>query len=117
MERFGNHIPLIRREDVRGLVSRRPVWQVRPLGVEAVRRHARQMENDAARFYTRAAGRATDGYPARLLGDLAAAEAEHETTAGEIEAKRPARRRARARGRRRAAPLRAADRAARAWSG
>ena len=87
MERFGNHIPLIRREDIKGLVSRRPVWQVRPLGVEAVRRHARQMENDAARFYTQAAGRATDTEVRRLLGDLAAAEAVHETTAGEIEAK------------------------------
>ena len=88
MERFGNHIPLIRREDVKGLVSRRPVWQVRPLGVEAVRGHARQMENDAARFYTQAAGRATDTAVRRLLGDLAAAEAVHEHTAGQIEAKR-----------------------------
>ena len=88
MERFGNHIPLIRREDIRGLVSRRPVWQIRPLGVEAVRRHARQMENDAARFYSQAAGRATDAEIRKLLGDLAAAEAVHETTAHEIEAKR-----------------------------
>ena len=87
MERFGNHIPLIRREDIRGLVSRRPVWQVRPLGVDAVRRHAQKMENDAARFYSRAAGRATDADVRRLLGDLAAAEAAHETTAGETLAK------------------------------
>ncbi len=86
-ERFGAHIPLIRREDVRGLVSRRPVWQVRPLGLEAVRRHARRMENDAARFYTRAASRASDAAVRRLLGDLAVAEAEHEHTAGTIEAK------------------------------
>jgi rubrerythrin len=86
-ERFGSHIPLIRREDIRGLTSRRPVWQVRPLGLDAVRRHARQMENDAAKFYTRAAGRATDTAVRRLLGDLAAAEAEHEHTAGAIEAK------------------------------
>ena len=88
MERFGNHIPLIRREDIRGLVSRRPIWQVRSLGVEAVRRHAQKMENDAARFYSQAAGRATDAEVRRLLGDLAAAEAAHETTAGEIEARR-----------------------------
>ena len=88
MERFGKHIPLIRREDIRGLVSRRPIWQVRSLGVEAVRRHAQKMENDAARFYSQAAGRATDAEVRRLLGDLAAAEAAHETTAGEIEARR-----------------------------
>ena len=86
-ERFGSHIPLIRREDIKGMVSRRPVWQVRPLGVDAVRRHARQMEIDAARFYAQAAGRATDTAVRRLLGDLAAAEAEHEHTAGAIEAK------------------------------
>ena len=86
-ERFGTHIPLIRREDIRGFVSRRPIWQIRPLGVEAVRRHARQMENDAARFYTQAASRATDTAVRRLLGDLAAAEAQHESTAGSIEAK------------------------------
>ncbi len=59
--------------------SRRPVWQVRPLGVEAVRRQARQMENDAARFYREAAGRTTDAAIRKLLGDLAAAEAQHET--------------------------------------
>ena len=88
MHRFGNHIPLIRREDIRGLVSRRPIWQVRPLGVEAVRRHARQMENDAAKFYNESASRSTDAEIRRLLGDLAAAEAQHETTAGEIEARR-----------------------------
>src|SRR5437016_6085892 len=51
VEKFGPHIPLIRRQDVRGFVQRKPVWQVRPLGLEAVRRHARQMETDAARFY------------------------------------------------------------------
>ena len=88
IERFGTHIPLIRREDIRGLTSRRPVWQVRPLGVEVIRRHARQMENDAAKFYTTAASRATDTSVRRMLGDLAAAEAQHERTAGRIEAKR-----------------------------
>ena len=87
-ERFGTHIPLIRRQDVRGFVPRRAIWQFRPLGLDAVRNHARQMENDAARFYREAAGRATDTAVRRLLGDLAAAEAQHETTAGTIEARR-----------------------------
>ena len=31
-QRFGEHIPLIRRQDVKGFVQRRPVWLVRPLG-------------------------------------------------------------------------------------
>lgn len=88
IERFGSHIPLIRRQDVSGFVARRPVWQFRPLGVDVVRRQARQMELDAARFYQQAAGRATDATIRKLLGDLAAAEALHEHTASEIEAKR-----------------------------
>jgi rubrerythrin len=37
VSRFGDHIPLVRRQDVRGNVARKPVWQIRPLGVDAVR--------------------------------------------------------------------------------
>ena len=80
--RFGSHIPLVRRADVRGFVSRRPHWQVRARGIEAIRRHARQMEYDAGRFYQQAAARATDAGIRRLLGDLAAAELSHEHMAG-----------------------------------
>ena len=88
VERFGRHIPLVRRQDVSGFNARRPIWQLRPLGVDAVRRQARQMELDAARFYQRAAGRTTDTSIRKLLGDLATAEAQHEHTASEIEARR-----------------------------
>jgi rubrerythrin len=86
--KFGTHIPLIRRQDVRGFVQRKRLWQVRLQGIDAVRRQARQMEQDAARFYQHAASRATDADVRKLLGDLAAAEAKHERTAGEIEEKR-----------------------------
>ena len=86
--RFGDHIPLVRRQDVRGNVARKPVWQVRPLGVEAVRRHAAQMERDAERFYRQAAARSTDAAVRKLLGDLAEAEAGHERKAAEIADKR-----------------------------
>ena len=86
--KFGDHIPLIRRVDVRGWVQRRPIWQLRPLGINVVRGHARQMEQDAARFYQQAATRTTDAAIRKLLGDLAAAEAEHETAAARIEATR-----------------------------
>ena len=88
VRRYGDHIPLVRRQDVRGNIARKPVWQVRPLGVDAVRRHAAQMERDAERFYRRAAGRSTDAATRRLLGDLAEAEAGHERRAGEAEAQR-----------------------------
>lgn len=86
--RFGDHIPLVRRQDVRGNVARKAVWQVRSLGVDAVRRYAAQMERDAETFYRQAATRTTDAGIRLLLGDLAEAEAGHEQKAGEIEAKR-----------------------------
>jgi rubrerythrin len=86
--KFGSHIPLVRRQDVRGFVQRKRLWQVRMHGIDAVRRQAQQMEQDAGRFYQHAASRATDASIRKLLGDLAAAELQHERTAGEIEAKR-----------------------------
>jgi erythrin-vacuolar iron transport family protein len=36
-EKFGDHIPLLRRQDIRGFVRRKPVWLVRPLGLDTVR--------------------------------------------------------------------------------
>ncbi len=86
--RFGDHIPLVRRCDVRGNPVRKPVWQVRARGVEAVRRYAGEMERDAERFYRLAAARTTDAAARKLLGDLAEAEAAHEIAADEAEAKR-----------------------------
>lgn len=85
--RFGDHIPLIRREDVKGFVSRRPIWLVRPLGIKAVRRQAEIMEMETRRFYERAAQSVTDASTRKLLGDLAEAERAHETAAASIEEK------------------------------
>jgi erythrin-vacuolar iron transport family protein len=87
-ERFGDHIPLIRRQDVRGNLLRKPHWQVRIAGVEAVRKHAAQMEQDAERFYRLAASRTTDVRVRKLLGDLADTEANHERRAGDIQDER-----------------------------
>jgi erythrin-vacuolar iron transport family protein len=86
VSKFGDHIPLVRRQDVRGWVQRKPIWQLRPLGVDAVRRQARQMEFDAAQFYQRAVTQTEDVAIRKLMGDLAAAEAAHEQTAAQIEA-------------------------------
>jgi erythrin-vacuolar iron transport family protein len=88
VSRFGNHIPLVRRQDVRGFVQRKKLWQVRLQGIDAVRQQAQQMEQDAGRFYQHAASRTTDAAIRKLLGDLATAESQHERTAGEIGAKR-----------------------------
>src|SRR5229473_1173332 len=59
-QKFGEHIPLIRRQDVRGFVKRKPVWLVRPLGLETVRRQASAMEVETRNFYERASVRAQD---------------------------------------------------------
>jgi rubrerythrin len=58
--KFGEHIPLIRRQDVRGYIPQKPVWQARPLGIETVRAHAHEMELAAARFYRQATARTSD---------------------------------------------------------
>ncbi len=80
-ENFGEHIPLIRRHDVRGFLRHKPVWQIRPLGLDAVRELAESMELETQRFYRLAASRTTDASIRSLLGDLADAEVEHERLA------------------------------------
>ncbi|CAO3400612.1 iron exporter MbfA [Azospirillum sp. 11R-A] len=85
--RFGDHIPLIRRQDVKGFVERKPVWLTRPLGVDTVRRQAELMEAETKRFYTRAAERSQDTAIRQLLGDLAEEERRHEAKAERLEAK------------------------------
>ena len=75
--RFGDVIPLIRREHVSGYYARRPVWLVENLGLERMRDEAEAMEREAEAFYRKAAARTTDADTRKLLGDLAAAEAGH----------------------------------------
>ncbi len=85
--RFGDVIPLIRREHVAGFYARKPVWLVRNLGLDKIRAQASAMEHEAEAFYRMAAGRATDAETRKLLGDLAAAEAGHESLADALEAR------------------------------
>ena len=80
-KKFGGHIPLIRRQDVKGFVQRKPLWLVRPLGLEAVRRFTASMEYETRQFYEKAAARATDAEIRLLLDDLAQAERRHEVNA------------------------------------
>ena len=84
-QRFGSHIPLIRRQDVKGFVSRPAVWLVRPIGPSAVRNAIEQMESETRRFYNFALNRTTDASTRQLLGDLAEAEAKHSAHADTIE--------------------------------
>ncbi len=84
--RFGEVIPLIRREHVAGFYARRPVWLTRNLSLETIRGEAAAMEAQAERFYLKAAERTSDAATRKLLGDLAAAEAGHERAAVGLEA-------------------------------
>jgi erythrin-vacuolar iron transport family protein len=75
--RFGDVIPLIRREHVAGFYARRPVWLTANLSLDRIRAEAHAMESQAAKFYLRAAANTSDAPTRKLLGDLAAAEAGH----------------------------------------
>ena len=83
-DRFGEHIPLIRAQDVRGFVKRRPVWLVRPLGLNAVRKASEAMELETKRFYEAAARRSVDAGVRQLLGDLAEEERHHAQAAEQM---------------------------------
>jgi len=86
-KKFGNRLPYITRQDVRGFMTRRPIWLMDKLRVDAVRRQAEMMELEASRFYTKAAARTQDVDVRKLLGDLALIEQGHEATARQIEQK------------------------------
>ena len=83
--KFGEHIPLIRRQDVRGFVERPALWLVRPLRIEAVRKEASTMEVETRRFYEKAAARTQDASIRQLLDDLANEERGHELRAQELD--------------------------------
>jgi len=80
-EKFGEFLPLVRRQDVKGFVQHKPLWLVRPLGLDEVRKYAATMEYETARFYRKAAEASRDASIRKLLDDLADAEDRHESTA------------------------------------
>jgi rubrerythrin len=83
--RFGEVIPLIRREHVAGFYHRKPVWLIKNLGIERIRDEAAAMEVGAEQFYLKAAQQTADADTRRLLGELALAEAGHERSAERLE--------------------------------
>jgi len=87
VERFGDHIPMNPAPGHPRWIRRPPHWQVRALGIDAVRAHARQMEEESAKFYLMAAAQTSDAAARKLLGDLAETEMFHENKAAEIEAR------------------------------
>jgi rubrerythrin len=85
--KFGDHIPLIRREDIRGFVKRKPLWLVKPLGIEAVRSYVSLMELETKRFYENAIRHTSDASIKLLLSELAAEEGAHIEHAEHLETK------------------------------
>jgi rubrerythrin len=83
--RFGEHIPLIRRHDVKGFIQRRPVWLARPLRIQDVRKQVEVMELETRRFYERAIQQVSDAGVRKLLGDLAEVERRHYATAESLQ--------------------------------
>ena len=84
-QKFGEHIPLIRRQDVRGFVQRRPVWLARPLRLKTMRNQVSAMEEETRRFYEKAAANSLDAGIRQLLDDLAQEERSHEFRVEELE--------------------------------
>jgi len=111
-QKFGDHIPLIRRQHVRGFVQRKPIWLNTPLRLEQIRAQVSAMEVETRRFYERAAARAQDASIRQLLDDLAAEESAHVERAAELEQYRTQTRGPRRREQSQAAAVRVADCAA-----
>jgi rubrerythrin len=84
-DRFGEHLPLIRRQDVKGFIERRPVWLVRPLRIDDVGKQAEVMRLESRRFYERAIQQVGDASVRKLLGDLAEVEPRHDATAESLQ--------------------------------
>lgn len=85
-KKFGDYLPLIRRQDVKGFIQHKtsPLWLMRPLGLDDVRKYAENMEYEAERFYRKAAAGARDASVRQLLIELAEAEAGHESLAHKL---------------------------------
>jgi rubrerythrin len=88
-QKFGDYLPLIRRQDVKGFIRHKPLWLTRPLGLDEVRKYAASMEYEAARFYRTAAASARDASVRELLGNLADIEDQHEHLAEKLGEKIP----------------------------
>jgi erythrin-vacuolar iron transport family protein len=85
--KFGEYLPLIRRQDVKGFIKKKPLWLMQPLNLEEVRKYAEDMEFEAARFYRRAAETTRDASIRQLVTELAEAEVAHKSLAHKLEQK------------------------------
>jgi rubrerythrin len=84
-QKFGEHIPLIRRQDVKGFYSRKPIWLSSVLTIPMIRREIEGMEQEARNYYVAAIAQTSDAAVRQLLGDLAAEESKHYEIAEEMD--------------------------------
>src|SRR5277367_85984 len=84
-KQFGEHIPLIRRQDVQGFYTRKPLWLTANLTVPLIRAEIETMEDEARKFYELAIAQTSDAAVRQLLGDLAAEESKHYELAEEMD--------------------------------
>lgn len=84
-ERFGEHLPAIRRDDVKGFLKRRPTWLTKRMAPEKMAQEVAVMEVEAANFYERAATQTTDVALRALFTHLAEVERGHEQKAADLE--------------------------------
>ena len=84
-QKFGEHIPLIRRQDVQGFYTRKPLWLTANLTVPLIRAEIETMEDEARKFYELAIAQTSDAAVRQLLGDLAAEESKHYELAEEMD--------------------------------
>ena len=89
-KKFGEHIPLVRRQDVKGFIVPRSSFLLHALRPEKAREQAALMEMDARRFYEAVAQKSKDTAVRQLLGDLAQEEQRHERIAQHINDKQTA---------------------------
>jgi rubrerythrin len=82
--KFGEYLPLIRRQDVKGFITKKPIWLMQPLNLDEVRKYAEDMEFEAARFYRRAAETTRDASVRQLVTELAETEADHQSLAHKL---------------------------------
>ena len=84
-KKFGEYLPLIRRNDVKDFIPHKSTpWLTRPLVLGDARKFAEKMEDEAQRFYRKAADGARDVSVRQLLLELAEAEAGHESLAHKL---------------------------------
>ena len=77
-QKFGDYLPLIRRQDVKGFIhAKKPLWLMRPLGLDEVRKFAEDMEFEAECYYRKAAANARDAIP---RGNIASSHGSAMTT-------------------------------------